>query len=180
MQNSFLLRKSLFWHISTQWTPPSGWKATDLLFLMAKRKKKYSFRPVKRQIFGEASGKTSALILTRCHTVLIHCWGWNTSIIFQISFSLLTKSCQPGALIAMDIIPLIEVIDIGTVLASKSSSIVWLPRFPVGEDNTFASWFKNPISLRVTIGDAKPEFNVPRFKGELGQLKQLKVVLFEA
>ena len=33
-------RKSLFWPIPTQWTPPSvihGWKATDLLFLMVKR-----------------------------------------------------------------------------------------------------------------------------------------------
>ena len=34
-------RKSLFWPIPTQWTPPSvihGWKATDLLFLIVKRK----------------------------------------------------------------------------------------------------------------------------------------------
>ena len=54
---------------SNQETPPSvihGWKATDLPFMMVKRKK-YFFHPVKRQIFGDASGKTSALILTVCH-----------------------------------------------------------------------------------------------------------------
>jgi hypothetical protein len=53
---------------SNQETPPSvihGWKATDLFFLVIKRKK-YLFHPVKRQIFGDASGQTSALILTVC------------------------------------------------------------------------------------------------------------------
>ena len=31
------------------------------------KKKEIFFHPVKRQIFGDASGKTSALILTACH-----------------------------------------------------------------------------------------------------------------
>ena len=61
--------KTFFLAKLNQETPLSvihGWKATDLLFMMVKRKK-YFFHPVKRQIFGDASGKTSALILTVCH-----------------------------------------------------------------------------------------------------------------
>ena len=60
--------KTFFSAKSNQETPPSvihGWKATDLPFMMVKRKK-YFFHPVKRQIFGDASGQTSALILTVC------------------------------------------------------------------------------------------------------------------
>ena len=46
-------RKSFFWPISTQWTPPSvihGWKATDLLFMMVKRKN-YFFWPCEASDF---------------------------------------------------------------------------------------------------------------------------------
>ena len=53
-------RKSFFWPISTQWTPPSvihGWKATDLHLMMVKWKKYFS-HPVKRQIFVDAPGQT--------------------------------------------------------------------------------------------------------------------------
>ena len=60
--------KTFFSAKLNQETPPSvihGWKATDLPFMMVKRKK-YFFHPVKRQIFGDASGKTSAPILTVC------------------------------------------------------------------------------------------------------------------
>ena len=101
----------------------------------------------------------------------------NSSIIFQISFILnLTKSCSHPPIswfvVTIKIIPLPQGsgrilvdppgVDIDTVLASTVPvPIVWLPRIPVGEDNTFASWFENPISLRVTIGDAEPEFNFP-------------------
>ena len=52
-----------------------GWKATDLPFMMVKRKK-YFFHPVKRQIFGDTSGKTSALILTVCLIVS----GWQGEV----------------------------------------------------------------------------------------------------
>jgi len=65
------LDKTFFSAKLNQETPPSvihGWKATDLPFMMVKRKK-YFFHPVKRQIFGDASGKTSAPILTVCHTL---------------------------------------------------------------------------------------------------------------
>ena len=58
-------RKSLFWPIPTQWTPPSvihGWKATDLLFLMVKRKK-YFLNPISRQNFAYAFAETPNLNL---------------------------------------------------------------------------------------------------------------------
>ena len=45
----------------------------------------------------------------------------------------------------------------GAVLAQES--IVWFPITPVGEGNTFATRFKNPVSLRMAIGDAQPEIN---------------------
>ena len=66
--------KTFFSAKLNQETPPSvihGWKATDLPFMMVKRKK-YFFHPVKRQIFGDASGQTSALILTVCHMLHQH------------------------------------------------------------------------------------------------------------
>jgi len=58
-------RKSLFWPISTKWTPPSvihGWKAMDLLFLMVKRKK-YFLNPISRQNFANAFAETPNLNL---------------------------------------------------------------------------------------------------------------------
>ena len=58
-------RKSLFWPIPTQWTPPSvihGWKATDLLFLMVQRKK-YFLNPISRQNFAYAFAETPNLNL---------------------------------------------------------------------------------------------------------------------
>ena len=81
----------------------------------------------------------------------------------------LTKSCSHISascfVVAIDIIPLIEInVDISTVLASICPSIIWFPRIPVGENDTLASCFKNPMSLRVTIGDAEPEFNFPSNK----------------
>ena len=99
----------------------------------------------------------------------------NSSIIFQISFILnLTKSCSHPPIswfvVTIKIIPLPQGsgrilvdppgVDIDTVLASTVPvPIVWLPRIPVGEDDTFASGFENPMSLRVTIGDAEPEID---------------------
>ena len=78
----------------------------------------------------------------------------------------LTKSCSRPPIVwfdvAIDIIPLVQCIDKGTVLSS--SSIVWLPRIPVGENDTFASWFENPLTLSVTVVDAQPEVNFPRIK----------------
>ena len=78
----------------------------------------------------------------------------------------LTKSCSRPPIVwfdvAIDIIPLVLCIDKGTVLSS--SSIVWLPRIPVGENDTFASWFENPLTLSVTVVDAQPEVNFPRIK----------------
>ena len=62
-------RKSLFWPIPTQWTPPSvihGWKATDLLFLVVKRKK-YFLNPISRQNFANAFAETPNLNLEVCH-----------------------------------------------------------------------------------------------------------------
>ena len=47
-----------------------GWKATDLPFMMVKRF--FFFHPLKRQIFGDASGQTSALILTVCRKHLFY------------------------------------------------------------------------------------------------------------
>ena len=61
-------RKSLFWPIPTQWTPPSvihGWKATDLLFLIVKRKK-YFLNPISRQNFANAFAETPNLNLEVC------------------------------------------------------------------------------------------------------------------
>ena len=58
-------RKSLFWPIPTQWTPPSvihGWKATDLIFLIVKRKK-YFLNPISRQNFANAFAETPNLNL---------------------------------------------------------------------------------------------------------------------
>ena len=66
-------RKSLFWPIPTQWTPPSvihGWKATDLLFLMVKRKK-YFLNPISRQNFANAFAETPNLNLEVCHMCFI-------------------------------------------------------------------------------------------------------------
>ena len=77
-------RKSLFWPIPTQWTPPSvihGWKATDLLFLMVKRKK-YFLNPISRQNFAYAFAETPNLNLEVCHrshekvTFSDHQLGW--------------------------------------------------------------------------------------------------------
>ena len=62
-------RKSLFWPIPTQWTPPSvihGWKATDLLFLIVKRKK-YFLNPISRQNFANAFAETPNLNLEVRH-----------------------------------------------------------------------------------------------------------------
>ena len=50
-----------YWPNETQ-SVIHGWKATDLLFLVVRRKN----HPVKRPIFGDASGQTSALIMTLC------------------------------------------------------------------------------------------------------------------
>ena len=58
-------RKSLFWPIPTQWTPPSvihGWKATDLLFLVVKWNK-YFLNPISRQNFANAFAETPNLNL---------------------------------------------------------------------------------------------------------------------
>ena len=81
-------RKSLFWPIPTQWTPPSvihGWKAMDLLFLMVKRKK-YFLNPISRQNFANAFAETPNLNLEVCHKPKIRgeiaqklCFlGWKT------------------------------------------------------------------------------------------------------
>ena len=62
-------RKSLFWPIPTKWTPPSvihGWKATDLLFLIVKRKK-YFLNPISRQNFAYAFAETPNLNLEVRH-----------------------------------------------------------------------------------------------------------------
>ena len=64
-------RKSFLWPISTQWTPPSvihGWKATDLLFMMVKRKK-YFQNPISRQNFANAFAETPNLNLEVCLTL---------------------------------------------------------------------------------------------------------------
>ena len=69
-------RKSLFWPIPTQWTPPSvihGWKATDLLFLIVKRKK-YFLNPISRQNFANAFAETPYLNLEVRH-INVNEWG---------------------------------------------------------------------------------------------------------
>ena len=48
----------------------------------------------------------------------------------------------------------------GTVLARVC--IVWFASIPAGEDNTKASRFKNPLPLRFTISDAKPELQTSK------------------
>ena len=68
---------STFWEkllVLTKSRPPSvlhRWKATDLPFRMVK-KTFFFVHPVKRQIFGDASGQTSALILTVCCTAIYY------------------------------------------------------------------------------------------------------------
>ena len=68
-------RKSFFWSISTQWTPPSvihGWKAMDLSVLTVLPPPS-RVEPVGRQIFGNASGMVSSQDLTWRH-IQTFCW----------------------------------------------------------------------------------------------------------
>ena len=57
-------------------TPPSvihGWKATDLLFQMVKRKN-YCRNPISRQNFANALAENPNLKLEMCHMVIIICY----------------------------------------------------------------------------------------------------------